>query len=149
MKMKSLLTGLVAASGIAATAAPPLAAYVGKYPFDKVRGVTFLNHPLVRSLVTAHAPAGLRPTIMSAGVAGPIGRSRTAIVAAICEPHNCGMHNWTIAISRTGKSAVICHYDAEQGENAAWYHQRKLIASVAGSCTDDEMAFPSAVRSRL
>ena len=58
--------------------APDLAAYVGKYPFDKIDGVAFDDHPLVKAGIAATVTdARVRAAIATtAGPASPIGKSQ-------------------------------------------------------------------------
>ena len=107
--------------------APPpvdLGAYVGKYPFDKVDGTSFLDTPAVRRAVAATVPdKAVRAWIFEkAGPQSPIVLKDGKLLAWGCEQHNCGAHNWTIAIDPAGTAADICYFDetVDTGQ-AKWY----------------------------
>lgn len=109
---------------VAATpAVPAISAYVGKYPFDKVRGVSFPQHPLVVQRVKA-ALAGsviqsrvLDPNSTSV----PIARQGDFIVSWACEPHNCGSHQWAVVLTGSGRKASVCYYNEDLAEGARWF----------------------------
>ena len=110
----------------APTAAPPvdLAAYVGKYPFDKVGGTSFLDAPAVRRAVAATVPdKAVRDWIFEkAGPQSPIVLKDGKLLAWGCQQHNCGAHNWTIAIDPAGTAADICYFDeTTDTAQAKWY----------------------------
>ena len=56
MKRLAIVLGIALTLTAAAKPAPGLDAYVGKYPSDKVAGISFLKHPIVRSAVSEAAP---------------------------------------------------------------------------------------------
>ncbi|MBX3593000.1 hypothetical protein [Sphingomonas sp.] len=108
----------------AAAPAPsgPLAVYVGKYPFDKVAGTSFLDDPLVRKSVRA---AVGDPTILAwifdkAGPQTPIAMIDGRLAAWGCEAHNCGPHQWTVLIAPDGSDAELC-YLPDDAVRPVWY----------------------------
>lgn len=117
----------------------PLSAYVGRYPYDRVGGVTFVNHPLVRRAVTAAVTdAAERRQILSAdSTAGPIGRRDGRIISWACEQHNCGSHNWTIMITPDGRQADVCYWTETIGGGSHWYVGGRPMESRDGDCPQE------------
>lgn len=118
-----------------------LAAFVGKYPFDKVDGASFLDQPAVTAAVTRAVPdEATRKWILSpdSGPAGPVFRKGEAIGSWACEQHNCGDHQWTILMAPTG-TAQVCYHDAEtMQEQSRWYDGNGGAAMKPGACPSDQ-----------
>lgn len=115
----------VASPAPTASAAPrvDLSRYAGSYPTEAVAGGTsFLRDPAVRAAVAAVVPdATLRARVLDADVtATPIATVDGRLLAFACEPHNCGPHNWAVAVSPDGQRAAVCYYD-EDRRIARWY----------------------------
>ena len=135
------------ASSLQRRGAPDLARYAGRYPFDPVGGVRFLNHPLVRRAVANAAPSGrIGARILARGTSGEIIVTRTMVLAWACEPHNCGSHNWSIAIGRRNRAQFVC-YKPDRG-SARWYFRRRAVASGEG-CPFEAAEVPTAVLGAL
>lgn len=136
---------------VIAAAATNLAGYAGKYPFDKVGGTSFSGNPAVRQQIVRHAPVVLHKTLLSGNVvASPIGRQGHLLAAGMCEPHNCGLHNWTVLISTDGTRAAICHTDQEVAAQGIWYQNRAKIATQDdGACPNAPGLVPAAVLARF
>ena len=138
-----------AAAAPVAQAAPPLSAYVGKYPFDEVDGVAFIDHPDVRrALETSGAPAEAialardRDTVVV-----PIFRTETALVASGYDPRSGGGVNWNLAITPNGEQAVVCYQSEPIGhmyENGRRTHPvQPRCASDLESANDQLFEWPS------
>jgi hypothetical protein len=138
-----------AAAAPVAQAAPPLSAYVGKYPFDEVDGVAFIDHPDVRrALETSGAPAEAialardRDTVVV-----PIFRTETALVASGYDPRSGGGVNWNLAIAPNGEQAVVCYQSEPIGhmyENGRRTHPvQPRCASDVESAGDQLFEWPS------
>lgn len=129
--------GNAAAVGPAVTGNPDLKGYVGKYPFDAVNGVTFFNHPMVVSAVTASVTDGtIRATVLAAsGPSAPIELDGNAVRAWACEAHNCGDHQWTISVDPSSGEARVCYYDADSlPDSARWFLPAGKMEQRAGNC---------------
>lgn len=134
-----------AAANAAAPASPPaaglLSAYVGKYPFDKVEGRTFLDQPSVKAAVAATVgDAGVRKFVFTSnGPNAPIVLKDGRLLAWGCEAHNCGYHNWTIAITPDGGDAQVCFYHNDESAEGAstWYLPGGRTEKRAGNCPSD------------
>lgn len=101
-----------------------LAAYVGKYPFDKVDGVAWDDHPAVK--------AGLAATVKDAkvlkaiqtleGPAAPIEMHDGKAMAWACQQHNCGPHQWAVLVDPATGATDVCYYDeAASASDARWF----------------------------
>lgn len=136
MRIPTLVAALAALSAISAPAATAkkkplavkapatLAVYAGKYPFDKVGGVDFLAHPLVRAGVAkAVADPKIRQFVLGrTGPASPIALTAGRMLASGCEQHNCGDHSWSLLIGEKGDKPQVCIHDREAwGEKSRWY----------------------------
>lgn len=131
------------ASSLQRRGAPDLARYAGRYPFDPVGGVRFLNHPLVRQAVANAAPsARIRARLLARGTSGKIIVTRTMVLASACEPHSCGSHNWSIAIGRRNQAQFVCY--KPDGGRARWYFRQRVVAS-GGGCYFEAAEIPAAV----
>jgi hypothetical protein len=114
---------LVVANTTVAVPLPTLAAYEGKQPFDKVAGKTFTETDAVKAAVASSgADAGIRKWLLDLdGPAGPIVMKDGKLSMTECQEHNCGDHNWIIAIAPDGTGAEICYYDAKAGPKPRWF----------------------------
>ncbi|MBW6523964.1 hypothetical protein KZ810_10700 [Sphingomonas sp. RHCKR47] len=99
-----------------------LSRYVGKYPFDLVAGRRFVDEPAVRAAVARVVPdAAVRDMVLSRdATANPVANEDGRILSWACEAHNCGPHNWAIAITRDGRDAAVCYHDQDAGVSR-WY----------------------------
>lgn len=114
--------------------AADLSRYVGAYPTEPTGGgPSFLRQPAVRDAVAAVLPdAALRDLVLGSDVtATPIALVDGKLLAFGCEPHNCGPHNWAIAIRPDGHDAAVCLYD-EDRRVARWYPDGAAAAPVNG-----------------
>ena len=114
-----------------------LARYAGKYPFDKVDGVAFLDAPAVTGAVDRLiGDASIRKLVLGGdGPGTPIARRDGKLIAWGCETHNCGDHNWSMLIAPDGSSAEICYHDAAAMHGRShWYGDSALPAMRDGDC---------------
>lgn len=101
---------------VAATdAAGGLSRYVGKYPFDKVGATSFMTDPLVAKAVReSGADTRIQELILgAAGPQTPIRKIGDKIVSWGCETHNCGPHNWTLAVREDGTGGEVCYFEQD------------------------------------
>lgn len=116
-----------------------LSRYVGKYPTEKLSGGTsFLHHPAVRDAVASVVgDAAVRTRVLDADVtATPIVRYEGRLLAFGCEPHNCGPHNWAVAITPDARVASVCYYD-QDARVARWYPEGAMPAPSGGCPSGD------------
>ncbi|ALJ15701.1 hypothetical protein [Sphingopyxis macrogoltabida] len=107
-----------------AAGAPDLAAYVGKYPFDKVDSVAFDDHPLVKAgIATTVKDARIRKAIIDTpGPAAPIELIDGKVASWACQQHKCGEHQWMVLVDpKTGATDVCYMNDPEMVDDARWF----------------------------
>jgi hypothetical protein len=85
-----------------------LSAYEGKYPFDPVDGYAFFDNPVVIKAIDGAAGDGTVDWISDLDVASPIERQDDALIATVCEAHNCPRNNAAVAISLGGELIAVC-----------------------------------------
>lgn len=128
-------------NGMAAATGSGLSAYVGKYPSDKVVGISFLDTPAVRQAVAANVPdAKIRDFVFgSDGPQAPIVSKAGRILAWGCERHNCGYHNWSVSITPDGSTADICFYHDDDSADgpARWFLAGGRTEMRGGNCPSD------------
>lgn len=115
-----------------------LAAYAGKYPFDKVNDVAFFDQPVVKAAIAAAIPEkAVLGWVMGAngGPSGPIEVKNGKIASWACEQHNCGDHQWTVLIDPAGKAAEVCYQDAAAlPGKTRWYRAGAAPETREGTC---------------
>ncbi|MCW5774541.1 MAG: hypothetical protein KIT16_23050 [Rhodospirillaceae bacterium] len=140
---------LVAAAAAAHAAdLSPAAAWVGKYPFDRIGRHTFFTHPAIRAArEQATGPQVFRRIQRIQGPAVPIVRIGDYVAAWHCQQHDCGDRN-TTTILRLGKGdAVVCVHDGP-GAVTRWYIPGRgavAQADARGGCPSEEPAIRSAI----
>lgn len=107
------------------TAAAPadLTGYVGRHPFERISGTTFLSHPLVESAVARAAPSATvaRTALSGEGPSTPIVLIDGKLHSWGCEQSNCGPHNWTIIVAPDGSSPELCYHDEDSATPIQWF----------------------------
>lgn len=117
-----------------------LSGYVGKYPFDKVGGVAFLDTPAVTAAVKALVPdAAVRKLLLGGdGPGTPIASRDGKLIAWGCQTHNCGDHDWMIEIAPDGTAPAVCYHDARvTGDRSRWYLAPGRVEMRADDCPSD------------
>ncbi|WP_411339862.1 hypothetical protein V6U71_18770 [Sphingopyxis sp. J-6] len=112
------------AAAAPAAGAPDLAAYVGKYPFDKVDGIAFGDHPLVKAGIAATVKdARIRTAITTTqGPSAPIETIDGKIASWSCQQHKCGEHQWMVLVDpKTGATDVCYMNDPAMVDDARWF----------------------------
>lgn len=119
----------------------PLSKYVGKHPSETIAGNRFLDEPAVKAAVAANVPdPKVREFVFSYnGPDAPIVVKNGRILAWGCERHNCGYHNWSVAISPDGSAAEVCFYHNDNSPDgpATWYLPGGRTEKRAGNCPSD------------
>ncbi len=119
------------------TAGSKLASYVGKYPFDKVDGVAWNDHTLVKAGVAATVKdaAVLKAITTLDGPASPIEMRGDKVVAWACEAHNCGPHQWSVQIDPRTGATDVCYFDeAADPAKARWFLASGKEEKRGGNC---------------
>lgn len=130
-----------AATGAAAPApkagASGLAAYVDKYPFDKVGGVAWNDHPAVKAgIAAAVKDAEARKAIETLeGPAAPIEMRGGKLMSWACEAHNCGPHQWSVHVDPATGATDVCYFDEEaSAAESRWFLAGGKEESRPGNC---------------
>lgn len=127
------------APAAAAKGAPAndLTAYIGKFPFDEVRGVTWDSHPVVVAGIRATVTdAAVRRTITTLeGPSAPIGTYQGKVGSWACEQHNCGDHQWTVLVDPTSGATDVCYHNAAQAaDSSRWFIAGGRQETRPGNC---------------
>lgn len=129
--------GPTVTSPLPPTAGSKLASYVGKYPFDKVDGVAWNDHVLVKAGIAATVKdAAVRKAIATTeGPSAPIEMKGDKVMAWACEAHNCGPHQWAVLIDPRTGAADVCYYDEEaDAAKSRWFLAAGKEEKRAGNC---------------
>lgn len=119
------------------TAGSKLAAYVGKYPFDKVDGVAWNDHALVKAGIAASVKdaKALKAITTLAGPAGPIEMRGDKVMSWSCQAHNCGPHQWAVLIDPRTGATDVCYFDEEaDAANSRWFLATGKEEKRPGNC---------------
>lgn len=122
-------------------AAADLAAYVGKYPSDKVAGVSWNEHPAVLAAIRASVgdPAVRQAVLELPGPSAPIELIGGKVSAWSCEVHNCGQHQWTVMVDPASGAADVCYFNEEQDAgNSRWFLAGGTQEKRPGNCQVEE-----------
>lgn len=124
-----------------AQAAPPLSAYVGKYPFDAVDGVTFVDHPLVHTAMErSGAPTEALDFLRNDNtVVVPIREVGGRLMSRGFEPASGGDVNWGILISLDGQRGAVCYSTGveEYTRGADWYIDGEKAFTLFDMCPSE------------
>ena len=126
----------------AARARAGLAKYVDWRPRESEGGRSFLAEPAVKRAIAANVrDSAIRNFIYHySGPDAPIAqRSDGRLIAWGCEAHNCGFHNWAVAITPDGRRAEVCYYhnDDEPDGTSTWYLPGGRTVKRPGNCPDE------------
>ncbi|PZQ23900.1 MAG: hypothetical protein DI569_02725 [Sphingopyxis macrogoltabida] len=114
------------------------AAYVGKYPFDAVNGVSWNDNPAVKAALAATIKdsALLKTITDTPGPSAPIELVDGKVTAWACEQHNCGPHQWAVLIDPATGAADVCYFnEATSATEARWLLAGGKEEQRAGNCS--------------
>jgi hypothetical protein len=121
--------------------APDLGAYVGKYVVDKVEGVSFLDHPLVRAAIEAAAPQGpVRDQMyVTDAVTTPVIKVGQRLYVRSYDPASGGDVNWGILIALDGSKAALCYSEGVEPDvrGADWYAEGEKAFTLFLMCPSE------------
>ena len=123
-------------------APPPLTAYIGKYPFDEVQGVTFFQHPVVRAAIVA---SGVdrdiqRVLVFDDNVVGPITETKGRLLVHGYDPAGAGVVNWAILLVADRNKAAVCYSEGIEKDvtGADWYFEGRVAFTLYDPCPSEE-----------
>ncbi len=103
-----LEVNLCAVSVHAQVDSPRLNSWVGVYPNDRVRGVTFLEDPEIKNrVIDALGPTSISQ-MREMSLVGPIVHRGDWLIAYGCQPDMCAAAKWWVAINFTNSEARAC-----------------------------------------
>lgn len=139
-------------NAVAPKAATPratdLSAYVGKYPFDKVDGHRFFEHPAVKAAIAAAVPdkkvaSGVRT---GDGVNVPIVEVNGRIIAWGGERRAEDRYNWSVVIAPDGSKPEVCIYDGvgydDELQSSQWFEPGEPSIMKQGKCPSSSEDYP-------
>ena len=134
--------GSAAGGGAGAKARAGLARYLDWHPRESEGGRSFLAEPAVRKAIAANVrDSQIRDFIYHySGPDAPIAQRRDGrLIAWGCEAHNCGFHNWAVAIAADGSRAEVCYYhdDDDPDGTSTWYLPGGRTVKRDGNCPDE------------
>ncbi len=113
-----------AAAATATPAGPPLADYIGKYPFNKVDGIAWNDHPLVKAGVEKSVTdAKVREAMATiSGPSAPIAMQGDKVAAWSCQQHRCGEHSWAVMVDPASGATDVCYMnDTALANQSRWF----------------------------
>lgn len=142
-----------------------IASHVGEYPSTGVKGAdapkdkeavaagkaagdSFMgNSKVIAAMFKLALPAAARGAVTAPSTEVPVFKSGNMIVAHGCTPDNCAAKNWTLAVSEDGGKAILCTFEAKQGQSggtAIWYDGKDPVAKRAEGCPQDASQYSAA-----
>jgi hypothetical protein len=85
-----------------------LRAFVGKYPFDRIKGHSLLQVPELRARLQELLGKKGAGDLKRLDTVSPIEEQSGWLVASGCRPHNCASEQWTVAVNLSDYSVLAC-----------------------------------------
>lgn len=127
-----------------------LAAWVGKYPFDRVGGRQFYDYPGLRAELRRTLGAeAYRAVERIKGPEVPVVRVEGYIAAYRCMAHDCGDRNTTTIVRLARGDVVVCWHGGPGAATRWFIPGRSPVAQAdarGGGCPSDEAELRGAVR---
>jgi hypothetical protein len=95
-----------------------LAAYTGKYPFERINCFSFFENAQVSKAIIDKAGADVLDFIDGLDAATPIVEQDEVLLALACENGKCAESNAAVAMTPQGQLVAICLYDRNGGHGA-------------------------------
>lgn len=123
-----------------------LAAWVGKYPFDRVGGRQFYDYPgLQVAMRKTLGAAAYRAIQRIKGPAVPVVRVDGYVAAYQCMAHDCGDKNTTTIVRLAQGDVVVCWHDAPRA-STRWFVPGRAIRVDGRGCPSEEAELRGAIR---
>jgi clan AA aspartic protease (TIGR02281 family) len=85
-----------------------LRAWIGKYPFDRLQGLAFFDHPDVQRVINATLGSNAASLMKDMSTVVPIEEHDNWLIAQGCQPHMCPNGNWLLAINLANLETRAC-----------------------------------------
>lgn len=145
--MTLLLLAVVAWAVSAHAQTDPVAmkAWVGMYPHDRLRGLTFLEDPEVQTRISDALGPRAVSQIKDMATVGPILQRGDWLIAYGCQPHMCADAKWWVAINLTSFEMRAClallgSPTVRLGASGKKYID--LPRAIQGACPEPEKTIP-------
>lgn len=127
-----------------------LSSYVGKYPFDRVGGYRFLDHPAVKAAIArAVRDPAVRGTVRreDGAVNVPIVRVAGGRILAWGGAKRAeDTYNWAVVVAPDGSKPEVCVYNGENQDGAfrssQWFEPGQPSIMKVGSCPSSAEDYP-------
>ncbi|MBX8548127.1 hypothetical protein K5D68_00725 [Pseudomonas cichorii] len=108
----------------------PLATYIGKYPWEKVNGVAFIEDPDVRAAVIKAAPSAMvSDAVLGEDMISPILKVDDRLLASGWDRRSGGSVNWAILAALDGSRMALCYYEEDDNNMAYWYLDGEIVVT--------------------
>lgn len=129
-----------------------LTPYIGKYPFDAVKGHRFLDNPVVKAAIAAAVPDTKQRAAVEFpddGLGLPIIRVEGGRILAWGGAKRAeDRYNWAVVIAPDGSKPEVCIYDGlgygEDSESSQWFEPGQPGIMKQGSCPSAAEDYPAA-----
>jgi hypothetical protein len=82
--------------------------WIGKFPSDRVRGKTFLEHPDVQRRIKQTLGPDALPEMKEMRASFPAQKYQNWVLVSGCQPHLCVDAKWTVAINLVSDETWAC-----------------------------------------
>ncbi|GFM57950.1 hypothetical protein [Pseudomonas capsici] len=108
----------------------PLETYIGKYPWEKVNGIAFIEDPDVRAAVIKAAPSAMvSDAVLGEDMISPILKVDDRLLASGWDRRSGGSVNWAILAALDGSRMALCYYEEYDNNMAYWYVDGEIVVT--------------------
>lgn len=135
-------------AGLAVAKGPPTSAsltrYVGKYPWQKVNGVAFINDPRIKAAVHKATPLPeIREAVLGEDMINPIVRVGDRLLASGWDKRSAGSTNWAILAALDGSRMAVCYFQEYPDNKVDWYVDGRRVDGTAYARQSSARGCPS------
>lgn len=108
----------------------PLETYIGKYPWEKVNGIAFIEDPDVRAAVIKAAPSAMvSDAVLGEDMISPILKVDDRLLASGWDRRSGGSVTWAILAALDGSRMALCYYEEYDNNMAYWYVDGEIVVT--------------------
>lgn len=145
-----LMTVATPVLGVAPATRVDLARYVGRYPFDRVGGYRFLDHPAVKAAIARAVRDPVRRATVrleDGAINVPIVRVAGGRILAWGGAKRAeDIYNWAVVVAPDGSKLEVCIFDGEnQGsafQSSQWFEPGQPGIMKVGRCPSSAEDYP-------